>query len=229
MNLSITWKYLLAFIALNMIAGELHEQVHINTGYLICGCYGTRDFNVWNTCAQCNHPAWAFLATLAGPLFSCSLMWLGTCMFLKCSRLSGKSIGFSILFANLPFARIFTALTGRGDEKVVLQTLLGDDGNMITIKLLNVLLVSLICLPPIILVFKKLDRTNRWWVITGFSVLPLIFGMLYQRMLLNQLLQNGFGADIFMIGTPNIILFHFILMLMILYRFRKSIPGLLVK
>ena len=78
MQIKITFRYVIAFFALNMIMAELHEQAHINTGYFICGCYGPRNFNVWTTCEQCVLPQWSFLATLAGPLFSCSLMWLGT-------------------------------------------------------------------------------------------------------------------------------------------------------
>jgi hypothetical protein len=50
MPIKITWQYIIAFIALHMIMGELYEQVHINTGYFIFGCYGPRDFNVWQTC-----------------------------------------------------------------------------------------------------------------------------------------------------------------------------------
>lgn len=46
MQIKITFRYVMAFFALNMIMGELHEQAHINAGYFICGCYGPRNFNV---------------------------------------------------------------------------------------------------------------------------------------------------------------------------------------
>lgn len=223
MKLTITAKYVLAFLALNMIAGELHEQVHINTGYWICGGYGPRDFNVWQTSANSNSQ-WAFLATLAGPLFSCTLMWIGAVWFVKSKNQIKKGIGISVLFANLPFARIFTALTGGGDEKIVVQYLLGST-NFLT-KLIAAIVVLLVCVPPVIMVFKKIDRTHRWWIVSGFLVLPLIFGMLYQRMLWNRLLQNGYGASVHILGTPDIILFHFALMVIILSVFRKSIATL---
>ncbi|MBL7693431.1 MAG: hypothetical protein JNK91_01225 [Ferruginibacter sp.] len=48
---------------------ELHEHVHISTGYWICGCYGPRDISSWSTCVDCANPAWAFWATATGPLF----------------------------------------------------------------------------------------------------------------------------------------------------------------
>lgn len=223
MKLTITAKYVLAFPALNMIAGEIHEQVHINTGYWICGGYGPRDFNVWQTCVNCNSK-WAFLATLAGPLFSCTLMWMGAVWFVKSKNRMKKGMGISVLFANLPFARIFTALTGGGDEKIVIQYLLGST-HFLT-KLIAAIVVLLVCVPPVIMVYKKLDRTHRWWIVSGFLVLPLIFGMLYQRMLWNRLLQNGYGASVHIFGTPDIIVFHFVLMFIILSVFRKSIATL---
>ena len=226
MKLQFSWKYILAFIALNMLAGELHEQVHINTGYFVCGCYGPRDFNVWSTCAACGNPAWAFLATLAGPLFSCGLMWLGACWFVKNNSDTKKAVGISLLFANLPFARIFTALTGGGDEKIVIQSLIGDVSNGMLSKVLASMVVMLVCLPPMVMVFKQLDSKNRWWIITGYCILPLVFGLLYQRMLWNRLLLLGTGAPIHLLGTPDIILFHFAIMLLMLTLSRKAIVQL---
>ncbi|WP_157474095.1 hypothetical protein [Flavihumibacter petaseus] len=150
MKLRITWQFVVAFFALNMIMGELHEQVHIITGYLVCGCYGPRDISSWSTCSSCTHPSWAFLATLTGPLFSCALMWLGAWLFTHSSNASKQSFGFSLLFANLPFARIFTALVGGGDEKVVIHHLLGENTPILFARILAALLVLIICLPPVI-------------------------------------------------------------------------------
>ncbi|HEX9930788.1 MAG TPA: hypothetical protein VGB02_19805 [Pyrinomonadaceae bacterium] len=66
LHLRITFGYLLALFALMICSGELHEQVHITTGYFVCGGYGARDFNVWHTIEPCAAPSLAFLATLAG-------------------------------------------------------------------------------------------------------------------------------------------------------------------
>ena len=221
MQLKITWKYCLGFIALNFIIGELHEQAHIQAGYFTCGCYGPRDFNFWSTCDQCAHPSLAILATLAGPLFSCTLMWLGAIFFCKSNNNLNQSFGFSLVFANLPFARIFTALTGGGDEKVVIRFLLGENSPVITSKTVAAVLVLLICVPPVILVFKKLKNSNRFWIVFGFLTIPLIYGMLYHHMFLNSLLQKGIGANTFILGTPDIILVHFVLMLLVFVLMRK--------
>jgi len=53
-------------------------------------------------------------------------MWLGGWWMAKSSNHKKKLLGFSLLFSNLPFARIFTALVGGGDEKVVIQAISGN-------------------------------------------------------------------------------------------------------
>jgi len=226
MQLKITWKYILAFIALNFIMGELHEQAHISTGFFICGCYGPRDFNVWATCEQCAKPAWAYLATLAGPLFSCSLMWLGATWFSRSANENKRMIGFSLLFANLPFARIFTALLGGGDEKIVVQALMGDTGNSLSSKIMASVVVLLVCLPPMLIAGKKILNKNRLGIVAGFSVIPLVYGMLYQRIFLNGLLKKNILAETHLLGTPDLILVHFVLMLLLLILFRKGLLEL---
>ena len=223
MQIKITRRYIIAFFALNMIMLELHEQVHINTGYFICGCYGPRNFNVWATCEVCALPQWTFIATLAGPLFSCSLMWLGAWWMAKSSNHKKQAAGFSLLFSNLPFARIFTAFIGGGDEKVVIQAISGNADPFVS-KLIAALIVTMICLPPMIIAYKKLIASNRFLMIAGFAIIPLIYGMLYHHIFLNWLLKKGIAADCYLLGTPLLILLHFLLMLLLLIFF-KLFPG----
>lgn len=223
MKLKITWQYVVAFIALNMIMSELHEQVHITTGYLICGCYGPRDIYVWSTCEQCAQPSLAFLATATGPLFSCSLMWLGAWLFIRSLNNPIRSFGFSLLFANMPFARIFTALNGGGDEKTVIHHLLGEDTAIFPARLIAAVIVLLICLPPVLLVAKKITNKHRLLIICGFLVIPLLYAILYQRIFLNELLKKGIGAGFSLAGTPDLVVIHFGVMLIILLFFHKKL------
>jgi len=78
MQLKLSFSFVITFLLLLLVMMELHEIVHSTVGRLICGCWGIRDFNVWslgNNCQQ-RESAW-WLATLAGPLFSFAMMWLG--------------------------------------------------------------------------------------------------------------------------------------------------------
>jgi hypothetical protein len=216
----ISWQYVLAFFGLNMFLGELHEQAHITTGYFICGCYGERDFSVWSTCDNCAHSDWSFLATLAGPVYSFILMWLGGLWFSRSLNISRKALGFSILFANLPFARLFTAFMGGGDEKVVFQHL---TGLAVFPKIAAILIVGLLVIPPVVLVYRNLSNNFRGWIIAAFLVLPLVYGMLYHHMFLNYLLHKGIGTSITIMGTPDIIIIHTLVMLLIVLFSRKAL------
>lgn len=220
MSFRISWQYVLAFFGLNMFLGELHEQAHITTGYFICGCYGERDFSVWSTCDNCAHSDWSFLATLAGPIYSFILMWLGGLWFSRSLNISRKALGFSILFANLPFARLFTAFMGGGDEKVVLQHL---TGLAVFPKIAAILIVGLLAIPPVVLVYRNLSNKLRGWIVAAFLVLPLIYGMLYHHIFLNYLLHKGIGTGITIMGTPDIIIIHTLVMLLMVLFFWKAL------
>jgi hypothetical protein len=220
-----SWQYVLAFFSLNMLCGELHEQAHITTGYFICGCYGARDFSVWSTCDNCSHSDWSYLATLAGPVFSFILMWLGAIWVSRSSNISKRALGFSMVFANLPFARLFTALMGGGDEKVVLQHLPAMHLTSIYPKIAAVLIVGLLAIPPVVWVYKNLVQKLRGWIIAAFLVVPLIYGMLYHHMFLNYLLHEGIRAGITIMGTPDIIIIHTLVMFLMVLLFRKALTN----
>jgi hypothetical protein len=222
-TIKITWKYLAGFIALNMLLGELHEQAHIQTGYAICGCYGTRDISSWTTCTNCTHAAYALWATAAGPLFSYLVYWVAAFGLLISSSETYRRIGLAVLFASLPFARIFTAVMGGGDEKVVLMGLFNQQIPALALKILTILVVLLFCLPPLLAGIKKLPVVNRWLYATGFIIGPLLFGICWQRFFLNGLLARGIGAEPVIAGTPLLVIAHFIVMCIIFLFFGKHL------
>lgn len=211
MSLKITWKYLLGFISLNMLLGELHEQAHIQTGYAICGCYGYRDISSWATCSTCTHAGYALWATAAGPVFSYLVYWIAAFWLLKKPEENYRRAGLAVLFGSLPFARIFTAVMGGGDEKVVLMGLL-NHLPLLPVKLLAILVTLLFCLPPLVMGVKNLPAANRWLYAAGFIIGPLLFGICWQRFLLNGLLSKGICARPIIAGSPLLVVVHFISM-----------------
>ena len=48
MKIKLTTGFIVAFIALRFVLHEAHELVHTGVGRIICGCWGQRDFNVWD-------------------------------------------------------------------------------------------------------------------------------------------------------------------------------------
>ena len=223
MHIKLSFSYVVTFLLLLIVMLELHETVHIVVGRLICGCWGPRDFNVWSLCKGCseNHPTW-WLATLAGPLFSFALMWLG--MFWLDAKESGRmTLGFSLIFANIPFGRISTVMMGGGDEMVVTRHFLTGEYSRTQMILICSVLVLGLGLPPVIKAFRVLTNRWSWLYIIGFLTIPLLFLLLYVLTGLNTLLNNGFLATPWIMGTPVLITLHTGLALLALLGLRKNL------
>ncbi|MDE3253533.1 MAG: hypothetical protein KGO92_12045 [Bacteroidota bacterium] len=227
MTLKINWQYILGFLSLNMVLGELHEQAHIQTGYAICGCYGERNMSVWTTCVSCLHPSYAIWATVAGPLFSYFLYWAAAYWIIRHRKDKSRFYAMAILFASLPFARIFTAVMGGGDEKIVILHLLENPSSQLPAKILAVLVTLVFCLPPLMVAIRQLPEKNKAVYVAGFVIGPLLFGMIWQRFFLNSLLSKGLGTTQFLAGTPILVMIHFFAMLLLFFIFGRylSPPG----
>ncbi|MFP5354740.1 MAG: hypothetical protein ACLGIK_06225, partial [Gemmatimonadota bacterium] len=59
----LTVRWLVAFLALILIAHDLHELVHTALGRVLCGAWGPRDFNAWRLADGCS-TVWP---TIVGP------------------------------------------------------------------------------------------------------------------------------------------------------------------
>ncbi|MGI4833073.1 MAG: hypothetical protein ACRYFK_06375 [Janthinobacterium lividum] len=203
MKIILTWRSLLAFVALLFASGEAHELVHTGLGRLLCGCWGTRDFNVWSLCAACAHrPLTQLAATLSGPLFSFALMWVG--YFLMGPRHSARqwSLGFALVFASIPFARILGAVfMGGNDEVYALSKWLPFHQAWA----LGGAAVLLATGPPLVRAYAALQPRRRLRVFLGFFLLPT--SMLFFVVLgaLNSLLASGFLATYGVLGSPVLV------------------------
>ena len=223
MTLKLSPRYLLAFILLLLVMMEMHEIVHISVGWMICGCWGPRDFNVWDLCDACeNSETLGWIATMAGPFFSFALMWLG--MFWLSSNNSKKvALGFSLIFSNIPFGRITTVMMGGGDEMVVVRHFMTGDFSRTQMIFIGTLIVLAIGVPPIAKAFRILQNKRAWIYIVGFLTLPLLFLLVYTLIGLNTLLESGFLASPWIMGTPLFITLHTSIALVLLMAFRRHL------
>jgi hypothetical protein len=223
MRIKLSFSYLITFLLLELVMLELHETVHIVVGRLICGCWGPRDFNVWSLCADCSQkqPLW-WLATLAGPLFSFGLMWLGT-SWLFSNQPDRKALGFSLIFANIPFGRITNVMMGGGDEMVVIRQLLADQYSRTQLVLICSVIVLVLGLPPILAAYRVLINRLSWLYVLGFLTLPLLFLLLYVLTGLNALINHGFLSNPWLMGTPLLITLHTGIALLFLVWFYKNL------
>ena len=208
MRLKLSLPYLITFTLLLIVMMELHEIVHITVGRVICGCWGPRDFNVWALCSGCEErQSLSWLATLAGPFFSFALMWLGM-FWLSSVKTTKKALGFSLIFANIPFGRITTVMWGGGDEMVVVRHFLKSEFSRTQMILICSTLVLAVGVSPIVASFRAIKNKRAWLTIVGFLTLPLLFLLLYTLMGLNTLLSAGFLSSEWIMGTPLLITLH---------------------
>jgi len=203
MKLKLTLKYTIAFLALLFVVSELHEIVHTSVGRLICGCWGERDFNGWGLCEGCSEGSnIGLLATFSGPIFSFALMWVGYFLMADNKTLFQKSLGFSLVFVNIPFARILTAVLGGGDEVFALNRLLEDHT---VAQIIGLLLIIIICIPPCVRAFKIIQNKGKWIWFLGFFIVPTIILWLWILGVMNTLLASGVLSDYWILGSPILI------------------------
>ena len=203
MKLRITLKYVLTFVLLVFVMHEAHEITHTTVGRIICGCWGQRDFNSWGVCEGCpEQQPLAILSTFAGPLFTFTMIWIGAYLIGPDRTHNQKAMGFSLIFANLPFARILTASMGSGDEVWGLNNLLENKPLAWT---LGLLLVCLATLFPLLKAFKLIENKRKvvWFLL--FLILPTILDILIVLGVMNTLLAKGILSDYWILGSPKLV------------------------
>jgi len=224
MRLKLNIKFIIAFVSLRFVMHELHELVHTAVGRLICGCWGQRDFNSWQLCEGCmeEHPL-ALLSVFAGPLFTFTMLWIGV-SFLKASNTNQqKALGFALIFANNPFARIFTAAMGSGDEVSGLRTLLHNHTMAWVAGLLIVLLLTAF---PLYKAFTIISNKKRLGYFLFFLLVPMLLDLVIVFGLMNTLLKNNILSNYWILGSPLLITLFTALVTIVFIATRKHIYSL---
>jgi hypothetical protein len=133
-----------------------------------------------------------------------------------------QSFGFVLIWANVPQARIMTVFMGGGDETVVFRNMtLGTDAEPY-FRWLAYGAVLIMALPPIIASFRAVKNYRGWLYNVGFMIVPLLIIGSYGFVLLNGLLERGFLADVWIMGTPVFITLHTTAVLIILLLFFRK-------
>ncbi|WP_428660452.1 hypothetical protein [Runella sp.] len=224
MNIHLTVKFSIAFVALLFVMSEAHEIVHITVGRLLCGCWGARDFNVWGLCEECASP-YALFATFAGPLFTFGMLWIGAFYLKKTKSEQQKSFGYALIFANMPFARLFQPLTGGGDEVWALTRLLHNHGLAQVIGFIGIFIITFF---PLYRAYSIVKNKNRALYFILFFLLPVLLVHLVLLGGMNSLLKHGVLSNYWLMGTPVLITVWTLIMLTVFLLFRKSIFTLSV-
>ncbi|MDZ7658701.1 hypothetical protein [Fodinibius sp.] len=226
-KINLTFRNTTAFVALFFVMHELHEIAHTAVGRIICGCWGERNFNTWGLCCEGDL---TIIASIAGPLFTYLIIYIG--YYLLSSRYDNspgiKSVGFALIFGNMPFARIFTALMGMGDELMELKFFLGDYLGDNVLWGLAIVMVTAILLPALIRAWKSIHSSQRLWGFTGFLLLPFVFDVLVVIIGMNKLYDLGVLDQTGIIGSPVIVNLWTLLWIVVLAVSWKELKTLLV-
>lgn len=188
-----TAKWFAAFSFLLLAVHEAHELAHAVTARIVCGGWPVRDFNAWVA------PCGSWLSTAAGPLFSYALLLLG-------ALLRNRAAGVALIFAANPFARIFTAAMGGGDEMVVAQRLLGFSERTLSLRLLVFVIVALICGTAIVAAWRKMDdfaKRGLWFPI--LLLWPMVLTGVALFVIGNRLLHAGVLDHVGPGGAPMLV------------------------
>ena len=202
MKINFTLGTVLAFLALQFFLGEAHELAHTAVGRLLCGCWGPRDFNVWELCETCavGEP-WSVLPTFIGPLFTYAVMWVGYFLLAPARPVAQQSLGFALVLAPLPAARMLGIATGGQDEIFALTKFMPHG----LAWALGGAVMLVIMLPPLGRAFRALRPRHRVAVFAGFFLLPTVVTLLFILGVLNSLLASGLLAGPGLLGSPLLV------------------------
>lgn len=157
-------RSLLALVALSWLASFAHEFTHHATGAFACSGAGRMSLSLFAIDGECG--ARGRWTTLAGPVLSHALMWLGMLLVLR-----GRHPwwGFALVIANKPILRLVTALAGGGDEGMLWDLVSPAHGRWFASA--TVLALSL---PPLVACWRALLPHRRGWVLAGALLLPML-------------------------------------------------------
>ncbi|MBD1386648.1 hypothetical protein IDJ75_15285 [Mucilaginibacter rigui] len=229
LHLRLTFRNLLIFQFFFFLMHELHELAHIITGRILCGAWGTRDFNVWQLCETCNI-SYPQIATFAGPVFTFIMLWLGRYWLKYGKSTQIRSLGIVFILGNMPFGRIYMAATGSGDEVYGLRSLLmnASHSNLIWIKLLGFVIVALICVPPLITAYRAIVNKHKLIIFIALLILPLVLDTIIMLVFLNGLITKGILNQVYIMGTPLLVTLWLLSCLIIVVAGYKSLTHFAV-
>jgi len=213
LKLKITWKYCLAFYCIIMLYSSLHELVHHLAGYFICGDWGIKTFNYFET--ACDKTQKSLIATYIGPLFTFTMMYVGAYFLSKNSSIFKRHLGFAMIFAQLPLQRMVSPFFKMNDEFYATSRLFGDTHLVYWVV---IIIIWSICLPPLIKAYHSIvNKYKLIWFLFYLILFPYllwgpIFGILEFLMVEKSFLSQpiiGIGL-LFIINEIITIIAYFI-------------------
>ncbi len=175
-----TWRTYAVFCLLTYTVSATHELTHHLAGYVTSGEFGRMSFNLFAGPDHGSHPV---LVSLAGPLVTYSVAWLGAWLLIRGER---PTLGYALVAGSACYMRLVGVLGGGGDESVASRTLTGTVHRWPLVAI-----VALLVLPPILLAFDSLDNRRRIWVFV-----TSMFGPFLPLILVKKIDERWFAANV---------------------------------
>jgi len=177
-------RHLLVFYLLLYIVGMAHEAGHLAVGWFACHDFVGVGFNVIRWPEGCaTGSTLAHWSAAAGPMVTYAFLCVGAWL-----AHSGRepTLGAALVLANLPFARVFTAAYGGGDEVGLGRELLGAPlGRWVALAV-----VLLLCAAPVIAVARPVPALRRPLVLVAWLILPMLADFVIRLRLLDAALAR---------------------------------------
>ena len=217
-KLKLTWKYCLALYCITMLYASLHELVHHFVGFIVCGDWGYKTFNSFET--ACEDDPITYVATYAGPVFSFAMMYVGAYLLKKRNSLFHKHLGFALIFAQMPAQRMMGPIMGFNDELYATTKLFGS--NNFNPWIVGIIIFA-ICIPPLITAYKSIQNKRKvLWFLLYFLLLPyVLFGPPF--FLLEYLMVQKGILDQAVIGIALLFVLNEIFTIALYFKVKKFI------
>lgn len=145
------WSYWLLLFCLADLSGHSHELVHHIVVRAMCGSWGRISFWVFELPPDCQLQR-PWITTLAGPLFTYGLAWLGAGLILA----GRKPFGVALVFSQFTWGRLVTSFF-TNDELLLRKQLLAPGAWGWLVELFVLLVLAL---PPLLLAARTLARAG---------------------------------------------------------------------
>jgi hypothetical protein len=197
---SMNARWFAAFSFLVIAVHEGHEFAQALAGRIVCNEWPVRDFNSWHFVGACS----SWWPTAIGPLFSYALMLLGGIVVVQSTKF--RSVGLVVLFAANPFARIFTAAMGGGDEMVVAQRLAGLAERTSSLRIAVAMFVLVVCGAPLVTAWRAMKglRGRGWWFAANL-IWPMVLTGVALFVAGNRMLKAGMLREPHIGGAPLLV------------------------
>jgi hypothetical protein len=229
MKIKLTAPYLITFLSLLFVINELHNWSHSVIAGWICDCWGTQAFDKWTVCEHCEVDLNIIaLAWFAGPFINYILIWVAWGLLYKKNSAAKKSIGFSLLFASVPFVRLFSVFS-HGDEVSGAHQLFASPGDSYLFTIPVLIIVILLITSPLIRAFKMLgEAKNRILIFACFLILPALLIHFGINTGMNKLLEKKYFRDSQTTGVFGLVIvwgLFWLFMLLITFKYLSRLFG----